>query len=57
MLRAASSTFFDARKSPELLKRFADLLGVAVQFSQRRNDIAHGFVDQFQTQEQWQKFG
>jgi hypothetical protein len=57
MLRAASSTFFDPRKSPELQKRFADLLGVAVQFSQRRNDIAHGFVDQFQTQEQLQKFG
>jgi hypothetical protein len=57
MLKAASSTYFDARKSPELQKRFKEVRRDAVSFSPRRNEIAHGFVDQFQTQDQWQKYG
>jgi hypothetical protein len=57
MLRAASSKFLDARKSPELQKRGDEAIKYAVLFSQRRNDIAHGSVDQFQTQDQWQKYG
>jgi hypothetical protein len=57
MLRAASSTYFDARESSELQKRFKEVLRDATALSPRRNDIAHGFVDQFQTEDEWLRFG
>jgi hypothetical protein len=57
MLRAASSTYFHARENQELQERFKEVLRDATSFAPRRNDIAHGFVDQFQTEEVWFQFG
>ena len=50
MLRAASEAFFfyyGTEMADTLQDKFKDVLRNAVQFSQRRNDIAHGVVDHY----------
>ena len=53
MLRAASSAYFDENPDERLLNTFKDILRNAIQYSQRRNDVAHGVVDYFGAEESW----
>jgi hypothetical protein len=57
MLRAASSTYFELRPHTELQSKFKEVLRDSTSFSPRRNEIAHGYVDQFQTEEEWMRYG
>ncbi|MGH6847938.1 MAG: hypothetical protein ACREC0_11020 [Methylocella sp.] len=47
MLRAASLAYFAQHPHEAYQVEFKSILGSALQFSQRRNDIAHGVIDYF----------
>jgi hypothetical protein len=57
MLRAGSEAYFSAHPSEELLSDLKEILKLSVCYSQRRNDIAHGIVDRFQTEDEWNRYG
>jgi hypothetical protein len=57
MLKAASTTYFDIRNNKSMQDRAKEVISRSSDFSQRRNDIAHGFVDQFQTVDEWKRYG
>jgi hypothetical protein len=49
MLRAASQAYFSEHPNSELQQQFKAILSAATSFAPRRNDIAHGVVDQFRS--------
>jgi hypothetical protein len=53
MLRAASEAYFVDFPDQTLLAQWKDTLKLAVCYSQRRNDIAHGVVDHFGLENTW----
>jgi hypothetical protein len=54
MLRAASEAYFTDFPDEELLNEWKEVLKLAVCYSQRRNDIAHGVVDHFGMEATWE---
>jgi hypothetical protein len=57
MLKAASTAFFETVDDMELQDECKELIISAQCYSLRRNDIAHGLVSWFATEEEWQKYG
>jgi hypothetical protein len=57
MLKAASTTYFDIRPDKSLQDRVKEVISYSSEFSSRRNDISHGFVDLFQTEDEWKRYG
>jgi hypothetical protein len=58
MLKAASQAYFSRPKCAPLQAKFKEsVISKAKCYSLRRNDIAHGYVDSFATQEDWKLDG
>jgi hypothetical protein len=57
MLRAASAAYFDRRPNEDLQGRFKEILSQSISLSPRRNEITHGFVDSFATEDDWKRWG
>jgi hypothetical protein len=57
MLKAASEAYFGANYSSELQTEMKDILSLSKCYSQRRNEIAHGLVDQFQAKDDFERYG
>lgn len=57
MLKAASAAFFHTVDEPELQDMCKRLIANALSYSSRRNDIAHGFVEWFASEDEWQSLG
>ena len=57
MLAAAAGASFDNTPDEELQGQFKTVFSSASCYSPRRNDIAHGVVDHFQTEDEYDRYG
>lgn len=55
ILRAASEAYFEDNPNTEHQDKLKDVLRNAKQYSERRNDIAHGVVDFFCLKDDWDR--